>query len=75
MTNSTQNQNLPQEQTPSTVDTLRQKIADAAQSGVVSTSVDGVSVTLMNASETAKALEEVKKSEVKRFPFMMSKWK
>ena len=50
-------------------------MAQAAVSGVQSTSVDGVSVTKMSASDRKIILDEVKKSEVTEFPIAFAKWK
>lgn len=50
-------------------------MAQAAASGVASTSVDGMSVTRMSASDRKIILDELKKSEIKKIPITFCNWK
>lgn len=50
-------------------------MAQAAISGVQSTSVDGMNVTRMSATDRKILLDELKKAEIKRFPISFFNWK
>ena len=68
---------MSDESTPSSnpVQNALDSMAKAAISGVQSTSVDGMNVTKMNASDRKILLDELKKSEIKRFPISFFNWK
>jgi len=57
------------------VEKIREEMAAAAQAGVASTSVDGVSVTQMSAADRKIALDEAKKATVDRVPLFFMRWK
>lgn len=57
------------------VEQVLDSMAKAAVSGVQSTSVDGMNVTRMSASDRKILLDELKKSEVKQFPISFFNWK
>ena len=60
---------------PNPVEQALESMAKAAVSGVQSTSVDGMNVTRMSASDRKILLDELKKSEVKQFPISFFNWK
>lgn len=60
---------------PTPVEQALDAMAQAAVSGVQSTSVDGMNVTRMSASDRKILLDELKKSEVKQFPISFFNWK
>ena len=70
---------MPEPQNPSPpptpVEQALNSMAQAAVSGVQSTSVDGMNVTKMNASDRKILLDELKKSEIKQFPISFFNWK
>ena len=66
-----ENPNPPQNPVEQALDAM----ASAAVSGVQSTSVDGMSVTKMSASDRKVLLDELKKAEIKKFPISFFNWK
>lgn len=70
---------MPENESSSTpqnpVEQALDAMAQAAVSGVQSTSVDGMSVTKMSASDRKTLLDELKKSEIKQFPISFFQWK
>ena len=60
---------------PTPVEQALESMAKAAVSGVQSTSVDGMNVTRMGASDRKILLDELKKSEITRFPIAFFSWK
>lgn len=66
---------MPENTNQDKVERALDSMAEAAISGVQSTSVDGVSVTKMSASDRKILLDELKKTEVNQFPIAFAKWK
>ena len=66
---------MPENTNQDKVERALDSMAEAAISGVQSTSVDGVSVTKMSASDRKILLDELKKTEVNQFTIAFAKWK